>query len=148
MPVIKGATPNGAKYYSLIHARDLCRGIILAAEADTARVPSGEVFYLTDGSVYTYRELLLSMARALNVRALTVSVPQPVVVALANALTMVGRCTGKSFPLSRDKLREIRPDYWVCSSDKAKTMLGFEAELNLSAGMVDAIRWYKAQNWI
>jgi nucleoside-diphosphate-sugar epimerase len=133
MPLIKGGTRDGSKYYSLIHARDLCRGIILAAEADTARVPSGEVFYLTDGAVYTYRELLLSMARALNVRPLSISVPQPVVTALAGMFSAVGKVTGKSFPLS---------------DDKAKNMLGFEAELTLSAGMNDAIRWYKAQKWI
>jgi nucleoside-diphosphate-sugar epimerase len=148
MPLIRGRTRDGSKYYSLIHARDLCQGIILAAEADTGQVPSGEVFYLTDGGVYTYRELLLSMARALNVRPFSVSVPEPVVTALAKTLSMLGRLTGKSFPLSVDKLNEIRPDYWICSNDKARSMLGFEPELNLSVGMNDAIRWYKAQKWI
>ncbi|MDR3607998.1 MAG: NAD-dependent epimerase/dehydratase family protein [Oligoflexia bacterium] len=148
MPLIRGGTKDGSKYYSLIHVRDLCRGIALAAEADPARVPSGEIFYLTDGAIYTYRELLLSMARALNVRAFSIQVPQPVVTALAGALSAVGKVTGRSFPLNQDKLNEIRPDYWVCSSEKAKDMLGFQAELNLSSGMQDAIRWYKDQKWI
>jgi dihydroflavonol-4-reductase len=148
MPVIRGGTRDGSKYYSLIHVRDLCRGIALAGEADPGAVPSGEVFYLTDGGVYTYRELLLSMARSLNVRPLRITVPHVAVAALAHAMNTAGRLTGRSYALNVDKLNEIRPDYWICSTEKAKAMLGFQPELNLSSGMSDAIRWYKTQKWI
>jgi dihydroflavonol-4-reductase len=148
MPVIRGGTHDGAKYYSLIHVRDLCHGLRLAAEADLAKAPSGEIFYLTDGEIHTYRELLLAMAHALNVRPFEVSVPRLVVAGLARALEAASQVTGKNFPLNRDKLKEIEPDYWVCSSEKAKDMLGFQPQLNLSSGMADAIRWYKAKKWI
>jgi nucleoside-diphosphate-sugar epimerase len=148
MPMIRGSTRDGSKYYSLIHVRDLCRGIVLAAEATPERVPSGEVFYLTDGGIYTYRELLLAMARSLNVRAIQVSVPQMVVKALAQALSAASQVTGKPTALNRDKLKELLPDYWVCSTQKAKDMLGFQPQLNLSSGMADAIRWYKKQKWL
>src|SRR5262249_27707444 len=61
-PMIRGSTPDGSKYYSLIHVHDLCRGMIQAAEASPESVPSGEVFFLTEEGIHTYRELMLVMA--------------------------------------------------------------------------------------
>jgi len=148
MPMIKGATPDGSKYYSLIHVSDLCRGIIQAGEASVENVPSGEVFYLTDGGLYSYRELLLAMAKSLGVRPLEFKIPPFAVSIAAGAASALGTMLGRTFPLNRDKLNEILPDYWICSTDKAKEMLGYSPEFNLSTGMDDAIQWYREQKWI
>lgn len=148
MPMIKGATPDGSKYYSLIHVHDLCRGIIQAGEATIEKVPSGEVFYLTDGGLYSYRELLLAMAESLGVRPFEIKIPPFAVSIAAGAASALGAMMGKTFPLNRDKLNEILPDYWICSTDKAKELLGYCPKYNLSTGMADAIQWYREQKWI
>jgi nucleoside-diphosphate-sugar epimerase len=148
MPMIQGATPDGSKYYSLIHVSDLCRGIIQAGEASAEKVPSGEIFYLTDGGLYTYRDLLLAMAASLGVRAFEMKIPAFVVSIAASIASALGALIGKTFPLNRDKMNEILPDYWICSTEKAKLMLGYSPKYNLSTGMADAIQWYRERKWI
>jgi nucleoside-diphosphate-sugar epimerase len=148
MPMIRGATPEGHKYYSLIHVDDLCRGIIQVGEAPVDKVPSGEIFYLTDGGVYSYRELLHAMAKTLGVKAFELKIPAAAVTVAAGAAHAVGRMLGKTFPLNWDKRNEILPDYWICSTDKAKELLGYSPKHNLSTGMADAIQWYRDKKWL
>jgi nucleoside-diphosphate-sugar epimerase len=148
MPMIRGGTADGSKYYSLIHVADLCQGIVQAGEAKADHVPSGEVFYLTDGGLYTYRELLLAMAQALGVRPLEIKIPPFAVTIAAGAADAVGSVIGKTFPLNRDKVNEILPDYWICSTEKAKQKLGYNPKYDLSTGMADAIQWYREQKWL
>ena len=148
MPMIRGASADGNKHYSLIHAKDLCRGIILSAEASVAKVSSGEIFYFTDGAQYSYRELLLSMARPLGVRPWEFSIPPFAVKAAAGAATALGKVTGNTFPLNWDKLNEILPDYWICSTQKAMDVLGYSPQFDLATGMADAIQWYRDQQWL
>ena len=54
----------------------------------------------------------------------------------------------RTFPLNLDQLKEILPDYWVCSNDKAKEMPGFVPEFDLAGGMSNAIEWYQRQHWL
>jgi nucleoside-diphosphate-sugar epimerase len=148
MPVIQGATPDGNKYYSLIHVRDLVRGIILAGEAPPERVASGEIFFLSEDGIHTYRGMLESMATALDIRPLRFRVPSFAVKAIARTLDAVGKLTRTTYALNIDKLNEILPDFWICSNLKARDRLGFSPQYNLNSGMADAINWYKSRNWI
>jgi nucleoside-diphosphate-sugar epimerase len=150
MPLLKGGTPDGAKYYSVIHVSDLCRGIVEAAlaPAGPGQVPSGEVFYLCGDGIHSYEAILSSMAGALGCRPIRFRVPRGVVRAAGWAMGGLGRLRGKDFPLNRDKLNELEPDYWICSSEKARRVLGFAPRFDLQAGMADTIAWYRAQKWI
>jgi nucleoside-diphosphate-sugar epimerase len=62
--------------------------------------------------------------------------------------TVFGKLFGKTFALNLDKLKEIEPDYWICSNEKAKKTFGFTPEIPLSSGMAGKIDWYKSQKWI
>jgi nucleoside-diphosphate-sugar epimerase len=146
MPLMSGAGSGGNKFYTSVHARDLVRALVLAGEA--RNLPSGEVFYVCSKDVHTYRDLLESMAAALGRSAFRVPVPRSGVIAAAALLTGLGKVTGKTFPLNWDKLSELLPDYWTCSPEKAKRLLGFQAEFGLRDGMADTIRWYKERGWL
>jgi dihydroflavonol-4-reductase len=148
MPILQGSTPGGHKYYSSIHAKDLSRGILQAAQVSVKQVSSGEVFYLADDGIHTYRELMTLIAQQLKCNPLRIKVPKFVVSGMAATLSGVGMLTRKTYPLNLDKLNEILPDYWICSNQKAKKMLGFSPEFNLSTGMAQAIEWYRQQKWI
>jgi nucleoside-diphosphate-sugar epimerase len=50
--------------------------------------------------------------------------------------------------LNLDKLNELSPDYWICSNEKAKSVLGFVPEFDLASGMANSIEWYRRQKWI
>ena len=148
MPIFRGATDTGHKYYSTIHVRDLCRGIVQAGLASKEKVPSGEVFYLAGDEVITLEELFTTIAEHLEKDPFKIKIPRIILKLAAGVLTAVGQVSRKTFPLNLDKLNEILPDYWICSNQKAKDMLGFVPEFTLSAGMADAIEWYKRQKWI
>ncbi|MEO5969287.1 MAG: NAD-dependent epimerase/dehydratase family protein, partial [Bdellovibrionia bacterium] len=148
MPVLYGAGSDGHKYYSAIHAKDLCRGIVQAAVASLQKVPSGEIFYLAGDGMHTYHDLMTTIAERLNCDPLRISVPNFAIQAAAAGLTAVGFVARKTFPLNMDKLKELMPDYWICSNQKAKTMLGFAPEFDFSSGIANAITWYKKQRWL
>jgi nucleoside-diphosphate-sugar epimerase len=144
----RGATPGGQKYYSAIHVRDLCRGLVQAAVAPKDKVPSGEIFYLCSDEVVSYEELMMTIAEKLGRDPLRIRVPKLALTVAAAGFSAIGRVTRKSYPLNLDKLNEVLPDYWICSNRKAKAMLGFAPEYNLSKGMADAIEWYRRNKWI
>ena len=148
MPVIPGSAPGGHKYYSAIHSRDLCRGIVQAAVAKKETVPSGEIFYLTGDGIFSYQELLNTIAEQLGVEPFRFRLPRPALYVAAAAGTALGFLSKKTFALNIDKLNDILPDYWICSNQKAKDLLGFVPEYSLQSGMANTIEWYKRQKWL
>lgn len=145
-PCISGSNETGEKFFSVVHVGDLSKGIQLLMNA--SGTSSGDIFYFSEDRVYTYREILSSISTALKKRVLKFVLPMPVVVLTAGSLTLLGRATGKTFPLNWDKLNELKPDYWICSPKKAKQVLGFESEYDLSQGMHSTIQWYKENQWL
>lgn len=148
MPILRGSTEGGHKYYSAIHAKDLCRGVVQAAVVSKDKAPSGEIFYLSGDGVYTYLDIMTTIAEKLNCDPLRINIPKFVIRALATGLSAAGLVMRRTFPLNLDKVNEILPDYWICSNQKAKRVLGFAPEFDLSSGMAHSIEWYKRQKWI
>jgi nucleoside-diphosphate-sugar epimerase len=148
MPVFKATGSGEHKYYSIIHVKDLVRGIIQSGMVTPDRVPSGEIFYLSGDDVVTYEKLMSVIADHLNREPFRIQVPSTCLKVAAYGLNAIGSMVGRSFPLNRDKLNEILPDYWVCSNEKAKRMLGFAPELDYSKGMAGTIEWYQQNRWI
>jgi nucleoside-diphosphate-sugar epimerase len=60
----------------------------------------------------------------------------------------MGFLSKKASALNLDKLNEIRPDYWICSNQKAKDVFGFVPEFSLTSGMSSTIDWYKRHKWL
>jgi len=147
-PMIPGATETGHKYYSVVHSDDLCQGINRAALVDPSKATSGEIFYVAGDGVHTYADLLDSMAEALGIRPLKLKIPRSGARALATGLSALGYVLRRTFPFNLDKLNEVLPDYWICSNEKAKQVLGFQPQYDLKRGMSHAIDWYKSQKWL
>lgn len=149
VPMLPGSPLDGGhKYYSSIHSKDLCRGIVQAGVASLDKVPSGEIFYLADDQVATYEDLMTVISEKLNRNPLRVRLPKLAIRAAAYGLSGLTRLTGHTFPLNVDKLNEILPDYWICSNAKAKKLLGFAPEYDFRSGWANAIEWYQRQRWI
>lgn len=130
---------------SLVHACDLVRGMIAAAEAPGA---AGETFFLGGEAHYSWRDLKEATAAALGRNALTLSVPPPLV-SLSGAVTEgVFRLWGALPPFHREKAREIRYACKMCSIDKARRLLDYRPALSLQEGVADTIAWYRAQGWL
>jgi len=148
VPVLRGSAPGGDKYYSVIHAKDLCRGIVQAALVSKNRIASGERFYLSGDHVHSYLELMSLLSERLNCEPIRVNIPNAAIRMLAMSLSAVSFATRKTFHLNLDRLQEVLPDYWVCSNEKAKRLLSFVPEFDLSSGLAQSIEWYSRQKWI
>jgi nucleoside-diphosphate-sugar epimerase len=148
VPVFSSRAADGQKHYSAIHVEDLCRGLILAAEAPLERVPSGEVFYLSSDETFSFQQMMTTIGASLGVRPFFLPVPSVLLQGIAHLLDWMGRWTQKTYPLNRDKLKEIEPDFWTCSNQKAKKLLGFTPQFNYQTGWEQTVGWYKENGWI
>ena len=141
------------KRYSLIHGHDLGEGITLALERgkpldESGKAHSQGVYYLTDGGVYTWREMGVFLAQSLNFSAKVIPVPNVFSQAVAIGSELRSLVTGKAPLLGFDKVREMQGQSYVCSSASAVRDLGFAPRFKLEEGMRDTARWYEANGWL
>ena len=148
VPMLRGGSPDGHKYFTAIHVRDLVAGVIASALVPVSKVASGEMFYLTQNDVFSYEKMMDTIAENLGKNPWKLPVPQWVLTFAAYVLSAVTKMTRRVYSLNRDKLNEIRADYWICSSAKAHEKLGFTPEYDLARGLADSVGWYKNQGWI
>ncbi len=141
------------KRYSLIHGHDLGEGLVLALELgkpldETGKDHARGIYYLTDGGVYTWREMGGYLAQSLNFKAKIIPVPNVFSQAIAVTQELQSLITGKAPLLGFDKVREIQGQSYVCSSARAVQELGYQPKFKLEDGMRDTARWYEAHGWL
>lgn len=148
VPLVPGKTPTRSKYYGIIYVDDLVKYILSAGESSLEQVPSGEVFYVCDGNRYSFEEIMETMETLLGKKALKLKVPETAANALAHLFDGVSYIARKPFPLNRDKIRDLKPDYWVCSPEKAIAQFQFRAQTPLHEGMRETIAWFKSKKML
>ena len=130
---------------SLVHVRDLVRGMVDAAEAD---VTAGETYFLGSERFYAWNEIKAATMQALGRRVLTIPVPGALVGPVGAAAEFWGTLTGQYPPLNREKAREIRHACKMCSVDKARRDFGYRQEVPLEQGIQETIDWYRQEGWL
>lgn len=130
---------------SLVHVRDLVRGMVDAAEHPET---VGETYFLGSKAQYSWQEVKEAATQALGRRALTVRVPELLVEPVGALAEGVAGLFGEYPALNRDKAREIRHACKMCSSEKARRELGYRQTVPLDEGVEETIRWYQAEGWL
>jgi nucleoside-diphosphate-sugar epimerase len=51
-------------------------------------------------------------------------------------------------PLTTDKVKEMKAQFWVASSEKAQKELGWRPEVLLREGIKRTTEWYRTYQWI
>jgi nucleoside-diphosphate-sugar epimerase len=141
-PVVGGGSE---KALSLVHVRDLVRGMVDAAEApDTV----GETYFIGSEGAYSWNEVKEATLEALDSWAITVPVPGPLIGAVGAAAEWWGWLTGSYPPLNREKAREIRHGCTICAVDKAQRDFGYRQQIPLEEGIRETIDWYRERDWL
>jgi nucleoside-diphosphate-sugar epimerase len=148
VPKLPASTPDGEKYYSVIHSSDLVEAILALGTTEDRKFDQGEIFYASSGEEITMTRLIGSIASALGVRTFSVPVPRPVLRVLSSLGSWYGDRVGKATVINRDKLNELLPDYWTCSNLKLMTKTSWRPQVLLESGMREAIEWYRKNGWI
>jgi nucleoside-diphosphate-sugar epimerase len=127
--------------YSLLYVEDLVDAILLAAEKKEAE---GEIFFLSDGRVYTNDDIAREIASALSKKACKLRIPRPLLPLLAYLVQKVN----KKGIINPDRINDFRYSTWTCDLSKAEAVLGYNPERGLREGMQWTADWYRIHQWL
>lgn len=137
---------DGKNTLSVIYAEDAANACVKALSAD---VPSGRRYFVEDGNVYVWREMLEEIERALGKKAFVrVSVPFFVLRAAAAMSELSGKAAGKAVMLTRDKVNELSAPHWVCDASETRRELGWTPRVDWAEGTRRAAVWYRENGWL
>lgn len=136
---------GGERWFSAIYVADLVEGILAAARSPQA---AGRDYFLSFPKASTWSELggFAAAIMGKRPRILRVSVGAAYAVGFCGELWSRG--TGNAGIVSRDKIREARYRYWICSAARAAADLGFTASTSLETGLAATLTWYKEAGWL
>jgi nucleoside-diphosphate-sugar epimerase len=136
----------GNNKMSVIYASDAASACIKAIDRD---VPSGNAYFVDDGEIYVWRDMLADIERAMDRKAFVrLSIPFSLVKVAAAANEQIGKLTGKAVMLTRDKLKELSAPHWVCDSTDTRAALDWEPKVKWPEGTRKAAAWYRENGWL
>jgi nucleoside-diphosphate-sugar epimerase len=142
---IKLLLGRGERRASFVFVQDLVALILRVLEDDRA---VGQTYFATEGRDYDWQEMSDLVAASLGKRTVRVVLPEGLLPAIAAVVGLQARFTGQPALLNDQKLIELRQRYWVCSAEKARRELGFEAQYDLATGVQLTAQWYRQHGWL
>ncbi len=146
--VCKGIIPQlgkQEKYLSLVHVRDLTRGIIMAAENPQA---VGQTYFICNQQPYSWKEIAQTTLRLLNKKGFHITVPEFLIKIVAAIGESIAAISKKPALVNKQKVIEMQQNYWTCSAEKARQQLGFVNKIDLEQGVRETLTWYKEHKWM
>jgi nucleoside-diphosphate-sugar epimerase len=140
--VKSGLIPYWGKcYYSFIYVEDLINGIILSA---LSRDAEGEIFFVSDGNIYSTNDIIEAISDALQRRPIKLNIPRFVMPLLG----FISEKTKGVSIINTDKIKEMRHSYWICDATRAAERLKFEPKVKIKEGARWTADWYRIHQWI
>ncbi len=149
--VKKGYYPivgNGNALIEFCYVNNATYGIKLAME----KGKPGEIYFISDERSYRFKEILLEIARQLNVNLKLLRMPVTVAKGLGLSIEILSKFL-KFYPFifegtgrpafSRNSVTWMTKNTIFCDISKAKKNLGYKAPYNLQEGIRETIEWYK-----
>jgi UDP-glucose 4-epimerase len=136
---------RGKSFLSLCYVKDLIDGIILAAENPKS---IGQIYFIADDKIYSWREAFNIIAKVLNKRTISLKIPKSFAMFVAFLSENFSKLLGRTAVFNTQKAKEITRRYWTLDVSKAKTDLGFSPKFDLERGAKETMRWYKEKGWL
>jgi nucleoside-diphosphate-sugar epimerase len=130
---------------SIIYVRDLVDAMIRAAAAPD---PDRNVFFTTDGNIYSWDDLAKAAMKALGVRAQTVIIPVSLMGFAAMVSEFLAKMGNRTPLLDRQRMIDLRQSSWTASSDRFFDHYSFKPQFDLNRGLKQTCDWYKQQGWL
>ncbi len=125
------------------HVDDAAAGML----ACLRRGQPGRAYHVVGPRAVTFRELVDTLAAALQVPPPRLDVPRPVAWAGAVGLELMGRALGRRPPLSRTGVDFFSSDR-VFDASRARVELGFTPACDIAEGVPATAAWYRARGWL
>lgn len=126
-------------FVSLAYVDDVVQGTILAAESDRAL---GETFFINSIDEISQWQAQYLMAEIMGVCIKPLLLPIPLLKLAGSFVGAIDRMLGHTPDFSRDKAEELAYRYWLSSSQKAATRLGFSPQKSLIEALRETYMWY------
>lgn len=127
---------DGTNRRTLVHVKDVARAAIIAAEHSSA---AGKIYNVTDGAVYSLKEIIETICKVLEISPPRFRLPEKPVRMLAGAIEDAFALISKRAPVNRATIDKLLEDIAV-SGDKMKAEVGFQSEYDLLSGWREALR--------
>jgi nucleoside-diphosphate-sugar epimerase len=133
------------KYIALIYIEELNQFIDKCLDNEKA---FGQVFFASDGQVYTHKMFSDAMQSAVHTFSLHLTIPDPLVFYAAAIGELRNKIQPKSSVVNLQKFKELQGRYWTVSIEKARRLLDYHPKPNLSNNLHKTWLWYKEQGWL
>ena len=134
--------PSGQRL-SLVHVRDLARGLMAAATAQHAR----GVYYVS-GDTLAWESIIASIGVAVGRRPRVIPVPSLVPTTAGMVERAVSRLSGAKVLLTPERVLNLRQRDWSCDDARARRELGYAPAIDLATGFAETAAWYREQGWL
>lgn len=132
-------------FVNIICVFHLAEGIIKAAEEPKA---TGEIFFLAEKRIYSWREAGLIIAAACGKKGRALRIPKWFLFAAAGVNEFSWNIFGQAALISHDKAVDLSQKYWICDVSKAERIFGYETNYPLPQGAKLTFDWYKKAGWL
>ena len=136
---------NQRRQLSLVYVKDLVRGMHAAAVSERT---VGNTYFLTDGVIHSWWEVAQAIAQSLEKRPLPLRMPFFLLNVLSIFMEVLAQFTGKPATLDRQKMIDLKQQYWICDDTKAEKEIGYRAVYPLEKGIEETARWYLDNGWL
>jgi nucleoside-diphosphate-sugar epimerase len=146
--IARGVAPTigrNDKMVSLVHARDLADGIILAGES---RVSTGRTYFISSEEVYSLKAIVELLSGVFSRKVRTVSIPRALAYGAAVVAEAAAALARRPPVINRDKVTDLAQTCWGCSIARARRDLGYSPRITLEEGLRETIEWYRGQGWL
>ncbi len=130
---------------SVVCVEDLVDALLKAAFHDRA---IGGIYFAANREAVIWREFCLLVGEAMGKRSRTCPIPLGALSLAARFGDVRGRLTGSPALFRSEKLEEMKQLAWVCSAEKARVELGWEAETPLFDALRKTAEWYRDAGWL
>jgi len=151
--IFKTAKRTGKFYYfgpptksiSLVHVRDIARGVYLAALSSKAL---NETYFLGSEEFYGLDDLRSALQFSIGREINSIAVPEGMKQLMMIYADLLNRVLGKKVLLDRDRLSTLSFPAWTCEVSKAKKDFEFEESTSLTNGFQQTYEWYCQNGWL
>lgn len=133
------------KTLSLIHVHDLVRGMV---EATNHSVPEKNIFFLTDGQVYSWEEVAETVTRILNIQIKTLVISESTLKFIAVICETVARFGPNAPLLDRQRVIDMCQNSWTADTNKFFNCYEFQPQYDLYKGLSETLEWYRKHQWL
>lgn len=131
---------HGAKYLNLIYVQDLVDLIVRIAENNHF---TNNIYFAHDGQCYSLDSIMDRIASALHKKNIKVYIPTFLAL-FVGLLNDVFVSPDKKL-VTRDKIRELACQYWMCSSERVVKNMEFKPKYSFDRGIVETVQWYRKE---